>query len=251
MDDALAALLVSDHQFTGLTLATTLTAVLKDLNPTVQTCTVEEALARIGARHLDVVVVEALFQFREGLATTAAIRAQHDEARIIVVGYSGDDSSVFAAVLAGADGYVCDDMAECEVRSTLLHVVNGELGIPGRSARALMRRLAQGAASNRIEATGDVAARLTQREKEVLLLFLRGTRSREIATQLCIAESTVNRHIQNIFEKLQVHSRVQAAYLLSVAQRASAAPDDLAFATVHDLSFMNHLEQVNASQVDA
>jgi DNA-binding NarL/FixJ family response regulator len=114
-----------------------------------------------------------------------------------------------------------------------------------------MRRLAHGAASNRIEAPADVAARLTQREKEVLLLFLRGTRSREIAVQLCIAESTVNRHIQNIFEKLQVHSRVQAAYLLSAAPRASAAPDDPAHATAYDLSIMSQLEQANAPQLDA
>jgi DNA-binding NarL/FixJ family response regulator len=245
MDGALAALIVSDHQFTGLTLATTLAAVLKDLNPTVETCAVAQALARVGARHVDVIVVDALFGFREGLATTAAIRAQNDEAHIIVVGYSGDESSLFAAILAGADGYVCDDMAECDVRSTLLQVVNGELGIPGKSTRALMRRLAQGAASNRIEATADVAARLTQREKEVLLLFLRGTRSREIATQLCIAESTVNRHIQNIFEKLQVHSRVQAAFLLLATQHTSATPDDSAVAMAYELSTMCHEEQVN------
>jgi DNA-binding NarL/FixJ family response regulator len=244
MDGALAALIVSDHQFTGLTLATTLAAVLKDLNPTVETCAVAQALARVGARHVDVIVVDALFGFREGLATTAAIRAQNDEAPIIV-GYSGDESSLFAAILAGADGYVCDDMAECDVRSTLLQVVNGELGIPGKSTRALMRRLAQGAASNRIEATADVAARLTQREKEVLLLFLRGTRSREIATQLCIAESTVNRHIQNIFEKLQVHSRVQAAFLLLATQHTSATPDDSAVAMAYELSTMCHEEQVN------
>jgi DNA-binding NarL/FixJ family response regulator len=251
MDSALAALLVSDHQFTGLTLATTLAAVLKDLNPTIQTCSVEEASARLGAQQVDVVVVEALFGFRAGLATTATIRAQCHDMRIIVVGYSSEDSSVFAAVLAGADGYLSDSMAESEVRSTLLQVINGELGIPGRSARALMRRLAQTATSNRIEATAGVAARLTQREKEVLRLFLRGTRSREIATQLCIAESTVNRHIQNIFEKLQVHSRVQAAFLLLPAQHASAPPDDPALATAYDLSMINHLEQIDARQVDA
>lgn len=245
MDGALAALLVSDHQFTRLTLATTLEAVLKDLNPIVQTCRVEEALARIGARQVDVVVVEAVFGFREGLTTAAAIRSQYEDARIIVVGYSGDDSSVFASVLAGADGYVSDDMAECDVRSTLLHVVNGELGIPGTSARALIRRLAHGASSNRVEANADLAARLTQREKEVLLLFLRGVRSREIATRLCIAESTVNRHIQNIFEKLQVHSRVQAAFLLLAAQHSSAAPDDSAIAMAHEFSTMSDAEQVD------
>lgn len=245
MDGALAALIVSDHQFTGLTLATTLAAVLKDLNPTVETYTVAQALARVGARHVDVIVVEALFGFREGLATTATIRAQYDEAHIIVVGYSGDESSLFAAILAGADGYVCDDMAECEVRTTLLQVVNGELGVPGRSARALLRRLAQGASANRIDATADVAARLTQREKEVLVLFLRGTRSREIASQLCIAESTVNRHIQNIFEKLQVHSRVQAAFLLLATQHASAAPEDSTVAMAYDLSAMSDSDQMN------
>lgn len=67
------------------------------------------------------------------------------------------------------------------------------------------------------ETASDTGIRpLTDREREILALIRRGRKNREIATELCIAESTVHKHIQNIFEKLHVRNRTEAIYLTSV-----------------------------------
>ncbi|MGZ6389015.1 MAG: response regulator transcription factor [Ktedonobacterales bacterium] len=97
--------------------------------------------------------------------------------------------------------------------NTLKGVAQGELGLTRQDARQVVHHLRQAARARTSPLLPEVEDSLTPREQEVFELVRRGLRSREIAQQLTIADATVYKHIQNILEKLRVHSRTQAIFM--------------------------------------
>ncbi len=127
-----------------------------------------------------------------------------------MLGADGDDATIYEAVSAGADGYLTrDDSAEV-LRKRLTGVLRGEVGLARTEALRVIRQLRRVVAEQAADKPMEVDARLTPRESEVFDLVRKGMRSREIARELFIAEGTVYKHIHNILEKLNVHSRNQA-----------------------------------------
>lgn len=161
----------------------------------------------------DGILVEATTDFPSAISTVQMLRGTDLHAHILVIGLSDDDASVFDAISAGADGYLPARSSAEALMATLEGVIRGELGLSRATGLRVVQQLRRAVHSLQTDVPVDLQDRLTRREREVFQLVRSGMRSREIAAQLSIAEATVYKHIQNILEKLQVHSRRQAAFL--------------------------------------
>lgn len=172
-----------------------------------------EAIARAEELLPDVVLMDVRMPRRGGIEACAAIREVAPSARILMLTMSEEEADLFSAVQAGANGYLLKDVPGEEIAASLRAVHGGQSLISPSMASHLLAEFA--ALSRRGAAPRDVPAvpapRLTARELEVLRLVARGRSNRDIAGELWISENTVKNHVRNLLEKLQLHSRMEAA----------------------------------------
>lgn len=206
-------LIACSHKLVGQSLSVILSNFQGDTPETAVECEVAEAeyaAERALTCQPDLIVVEAITDFAQGVTTIRQLRATLPDAAMVLLGADGDDATIYEAVSAGADGYVTrDDSAEV-LRKRLSGVLRGEVGLARAEALRVIRQLRRVVAERTAERPLEIDAKLTPRESEVFELVRKGMRSREIASVLFIAEGTVYKHIHNILEKLNVHSRNQA-----------------------------------------
>ncbi|GAA1925351.1 response regulator transcription factor [Nocardioides lentus] len=167
-----------------------------------------EAVARAVATSPDVVLLEARMPHRSGLEACRRITASVPGARVVVLSGSDDEADLYEAVRGGAMGYLLKDSTVEEVVQAVRVVAAGQSLISPAMALKLVSGMQPTAAPG--EAPPRPAARLTDRELEVLRLVARGLGNREIAVRLSISENTVKNHVRNMLEKLGLHSRVEA-----------------------------------------
>ena len=120
---------------------------------------------------------------------------------------SEDEGDLFAAIQAGARGYLLKDLEAAQLHAMIDAVARGEAAISPATAARIIRHLTSLGASP----DGVAPDRLTARELEVLRLVTAGLRNKEIAVQLGISENTVKYHLRNILEKLHAQSRTEVA----------------------------------------
>ncbi len=155
----------------------------------------------------DVVLMDLQMPEGGGLVAIRALTTANPEMHILVVTLFEDDESVFAALKAGARGYVLKDAEEDEMMRAIQAVAQGEAIFSPTIAARLMDYFAAAKTSPHAGAFPD----LTEREREILTLIARGRSNFEIAEELTIGLKTVRNHASNIFNKLQVADRTQAA----------------------------------------
>ncbi len=165
-----------------------------------------EAVERSAALQPDLVLMDLQMPEGGGLAATKAITGAHPDVRVLVVTLFEDEDSVFAALRAGARGYVLKDAEEGEMLRAIRAVGEGE----SIFSPSIAVRLQQFFAASRQVIPEDVFPELTDREREVLELIARGQTNAQIAEALTIALKTVRNHVSNIYNKLQVADRAQA-----------------------------------------
>jgi two-component system, NarL family, nitrate/nitrite response regulator NarL len=151
-----------------------------------------------------------------GIEAAATIRAQLPETRVVMLSEAANDADFFAALEAGASGYLLKEMNPVQLGRTLRAALRGEAALP----RALTARLIE---EFRARTQGPSFTRrserdLTSREWEVLDCLCEGLSTRRIARRLFISETTVRRHVSSILKKLDVPSRQAAAKV--AAQRS-------------------------------
>jgi DNA-binding NarL/FixJ family response regulator len=169
----------------------------------------DEAVRQVEEHLPDVVLLDLRMPRRDGIEACAAIRAVAPATRILVLTISDEETDLFQAVRAGANGYLLKDVPGDDVADAVRAVAGGQSLISPSMASALLSEFATlSKASPRAPAMG--APRLTAREVEVLRLVARGMANRDIAAALFISENTVKNHVRNILEKLQLHSRMEA-----------------------------------------
>jgi DNA-binding NarL/FixJ family response regulator len=180
---------------------------------------VDEAGRLIADLHPDVVIVD--MATRDSLGVVRRIRNLDGDPRIVGFGIEEVEGEILACAEAGLAGYVPCDASLDDLVERIETIMRGELLCTPRMAAALFRRLELREPA--VEQRG-VSSILTAREREVLRLIDGGLSNKEIATNLNIEVSTVKNHVHNLFEKLHVTSRMQAAAHLgshlSVRQRA-------------------------------
>jgi two-component system NarL family response regulator len=215
-------LVVSSHTLIGRSLIALLQSVPSEEPIKASSCDAATVFEAVHASEPDIVLLEAHTDVPSALATARKLVAEIPGIHIVMLGSEADDASTFEAINSGADGYLTEDVSPDTLTNTLIGVMRGELGLSRGAAMRLVRQLRQGAHSRVSSPPLDADSKLTRREQEIFDLVRRGLRSREIAEQLSIAETTVYKHIQKILDKLQVHSRTQA--ILVSAERNDQQP---------------------------
>jgi DNA-binding NarL/FixJ family response regulator len=152
----------------------------------------------------DVVLMDLRMRDGDGLAATRELAASLPDARTLIVSWSDEPEHVRDAVSAGARGYLVHGQFGARELETALRAVAA--GDANRSP-ILVGRIAT---PDRREAAPDEAARLTTREIEILALVRRGRRNREIAAELGVEEKTIKNHLNSIYSKLDLGSRIEA-----------------------------------------
>jgi DNA-binding NarL/FixJ family response regulator len=170
------------------------------------------AAVRLARSHRpDLVLLDLSMPGMGGGEAIGRVLADVPDARVLVLSASAEDQDVLDAVKAGASGYLLKSATADELRAAARQVVAGEpVFSPTLAALVLgeFRRVAAGGPAVVQDAHAD-AARLTERETEVLRYVARGYAYREVAEHLVISVRTVQNHVQSIFRKLQVSSRYE------------------------------------------
>jgi two-component system nitrate/nitrite response regulator NarL len=153
-----------------------------------------------------------------GIEAAAAIRARLAETEVVMLSASSNDEDLFAALQAGASGYLLKAMDPARIGPTLAGVLRGEAALPRELTARLIREFRARARTGRARLVRRDKNDLTRREWDVLDCLCEGLSTRRIAVRLFISETTVRRHVGSILPKLGVPSRQAAVDL--VAQRS-------------------------------
>jgi DNA-binding NarL/FixJ family response regulator len=166
-----------------------------------------EALRLLRTTEADVVVMDLRMPVLDGVAATRQICAAGPRPRVLVLTTFDTDEEAFAALQAGASGFLLKSVPPDELLTAIRVVAGGDAVVAPRVTRRLLDRFA-----GRLVPRADSAAApdLTDREKEVLLLVAQGLSNVEIGGRLQVAEATVKTHIGRILAKLGLRDRVQA-----------------------------------------
>jgi DNA-binding NarL/FixJ family response regulator len=180
-----------------------------------EAATGEEAVRLADELLPDIVLMDLKMPGTGGIEAARAIVGRNPHIGVIVLTMFEDDESVFAALKAGARGYVLKDAGRGTLLRAIRAVARGEALLGPSIARRVLQQFAPPAPASPAPRPGPPATpalfgELTPREREVLRLIAQGLRNREIAARLVISEKTVGNHVANIFAKLQVADRSQA-----------------------------------------
>ena len=157
----------------------------------------------------DLVLMDVRMPGVSGIEATRRVRTLRPSVKVAILTVSESDEDLFAAVRAGATGYLLKEVSIEELAEAVRAVARGHSLISPSMASRLLGEF--NALSRRVEEQRGTAPRLSERELEVLRLVARGLSNRDIAAELVIAENTVKNHVRNILEKLQLRSRMEAA----------------------------------------
>ena len=166
----------------------------------------DEAMAQVADLQPDVLLMDLQMPGTNGIEATRRIRQTSPHIAILVVTMFSDDNSVFAALRAGAQGYILKGADRAELLRAITAVSRGEAIFSPTIAKRLMWHFATLSA----ERMPMVFPELTDRERVILEMIAQGRSTAEIASRLVLSPKTVRNHISNILSKLQVADRAQA-----------------------------------------
>jgi two-component system, NarL family, response regulator DevR len=168
-----------------------------------------EATARIPALRPDVAVLDARLPDGSGIEVCRTVRGVDPDVKALILTSYDDDEALFAAIMAGASGYVLKEIAGQDLIGAVRQVAAGNSLIdPALTARVL-ERVRNG------PSTAPELAGLTEQELKLLALIAEGLTNRQIGERMFLAEKTVKNYVSSILSKLGLERRTQAAVLAS------------------------------------
>ncbi|HEV2720391.1 MAG TPA: response regulator transcription factor [Thermoanaerobaculia bacterium] len=154
----------------------------------------------------DIVLMDLSMPELDGLTATRTLTADAPDVKVVILTASDEDSSLFDAIKAGAQGYLLKNLEADDFFSMLDRASRGEPALTPALARKLLQEFAKPP-----ETAPADADELTAREREVLELMVEGvTSNRKLAKRLGVSENTVKFHVRNILDKLRLHNRAEA-----------------------------------------
>jgi DNA-binding NarL/FixJ family response regulator len=193
-------LVVDDHEIVRNGLCQLL-ATTDDVEPVGGATNGEQAVLMAAELRPDVVLMDLSMPGTDGIAATRRIVADNPRVHVLVLTSFSDRSRILAALDAGAEGYLLKDTATEAILGGIRQLVAGGSPLDPKAARELL--------TSRRAPSEDIT--FTTREQEVLEMLLAGLPNRAIARRLGITERTVKAHLTNIFHRLGVADRTQAA----------------------------------------
>ena len=176
-----------------------------------QADTAARALAHMRSDLPDLVIMDIRLPDGSGIEATREIRAEDPAIRVLMLTSYPDEEAVFAAIIAGASGYLLKQIRGRDLIAALEAVGRGEsLLDPAVTEKVLdrIRRIATGTNT-------DGLAQLTQQERKILLLVAEGQTNKEIAAEVFLSDKTVKNYVSSILAKLNLQRRAQAAAFLA------------------------------------
>ena len=166
----------------------------------------DEVIALAGELHPDIILMDVRMPGINGIDATRRILHTRPQVRVLVVTMFEDDSSVFAAMRAGARGYVLKEATNEEIVQAIRTVGNGGAIFSPAIATRLIAFFAQ----PHFSIPKTIFPELTDREREILDLLARGKSTTELGNRLGLSSKTISNYISNILTKLQVTDRAEA-----------------------------------------
>jgi DNA-binding NarL/FixJ family response regulator len=204
-------LLIDDHELFREGLAGLITAQT-DLSVVGQASDGLEGLTLARDCFPDLIVMDINMPICDGLEATRLIRDALPEVRIVMLTVHDQDEKLFAAIRAGANGYMLKDTNSADFLRGVRGALGGEAMLPPKLAVSLLEEFARLSKVESFPASDDDPG-LTLRELEVLNLIASGTSNQEISDQLSISLHTTKSHVRNILSKLHAVNRRHAARL--------------------------------------
>ncbi|WP_194421363.1 response regulator transcription factor [Microbacterium abyssi] len=177
----------------------------------------------VRAHRPDVVLMDVRMPGVGGPEATAAIVAQ-SEARVLAMTSIDAEDQLLRMLSAGASGYLLKDEPPARIADAVLRTAAGDTVVSGRSTAQLVRRAVEAEGGTGRRAAEKRVAVLTGRERDVAQGVARGETNQEIGSALHVSAGTVKTHLEQVFAKLGVRSRVQVGIIL---ERAGLGPADL------------------------
>jgi DNA-binding NarL/FixJ family response regulator len=208
-------LLVDDHPLTRSALAGLLSQHGFDVVG--EASDGEEAIEAAVRLQPDLILLDLSMPGLDGLSALPRLREAASECEVVVLTASGTEENLLGAIRGGAAGYLLKSEPPERIVDFLRGVAQGEAALSGAVARRLLEQVREGGGRNS-GVPDPIAAALSARELEVLLLLDDHLATDEIAKRLFISEHTVRSHVKSLLRKLGVSSRREALEALSVAR---------------------------------
>lgn len=157
---------------------------------------------------IDLILMDIEMPEMDGIEATAIIKARYPHIKIIMLTIFDNDENIFNAIKAGADGYFLKEVKHNDLYDGIVQTLKGGAAMNPSIAMKTLRLLRNPVNFKDLPAKEDV--RLTPREIDVLEQLSKGLNYMFIADNLILSPKTVRRHIENIYTKLQVHSKLEA-----------------------------------------
>jgi DNA-binding NarL/FixJ family response regulator len=214
--------LLDDHEVVRRGIAALLEAE-DDIEVVGEAGSVSQALARVLAARPDVAVLDVRLPDGDGVAVCREIRSRMPEVACLILTSFSDEEALFDAVMAGAAGYVLKQINGSDLIGAIRTVASGQSLLDPRSTAQMLQRLRER------ETRKDPLSALSDQERQILELIGEGLTNRQIGERMYLAEKTVKNYVSNLFAKLDMRRRTQAAAFvtqLKAAQPKLDAPGD-------------------------
>lgn len=203
-ESAIGVFLLDDHEMVRRGIADLLEEE-SGITVVGEAATAAEAVRRIPAAQPQVALLDARLPDGSGIDVCRDLRASAPNVRCLILTSYDDDDAIFAAVMAGAAGYLLKEIRGTSLVDAIRQVAAGKSLLDPAVTERLLSRLREG------ETTDSRLASLTDREREVLNLIADGLTNREIGHTLFLSEKTVKNYVSGLFAKLGMQRRTQAA----------------------------------------
>lgn len=158
--------------------------------------------------NVDLILMDIQMPKMDGITATEIIKNKYPHIKIIMLTVLDDDDYIFKAIQAGANGYLLKEIDPENLYKGIVEVLNDGAAMTPSIALKTLNLLRNPIALNNKKCEEEI--KLSKREKEILLHLSKGLNYTKIADNLIISPSTVRKHIENIYKKLQVHSKMEA-----------------------------------------
>ncbi|MGW5851636.1 response regulator [Streptomyces sp. NPDC055254] len=172
-----------------------------------------EALEVLRATKVDVVLMDVRMPRLDGVEATRRICAPEEHPKVIILTTFDLDEYAFSGLKAGASGFMLKDVPPADLLGAIRSVHSGDAVVAPSTTRRLLDRFAPMLPTSTQEPRNKEVDRLTEREREVMLLVAQGLSNGEIAARLVLSEATVKTHVGRILTKLNLRDRVQVVVL--------------------------------------
>lgn len=175
-----------------------------------ETSTGREAVRYALETRPDVILMDIQMPELDGVAATKTILAEHPDASVIILTMYRQDTYVFEAIKAGARGYLLKDTDANNLVGAIKRVADGETLLNAEMASSILDEFKK-VQEVIVESSEHKLSELTEREADILRLLAQGASNQEIAEALEVSEKTVRNRLSEIFSKLRLNNRTQAA----------------------------------------